>query len=122
MKVNLDNLQRTDEPDLATIRNAWLSPDGQLVVDHEEFEGWAWHEDLARCIIGDLYQAGWREWGKHKPYGCFYEYLESVGWIRFCGWSGKHGRWIIANVVTVAQREVINRWIEIKGTTWDEAV
>ena len=43
------------EEQLRGLKNAWLSPDGKIVVDADDFAPLgAWHEELAQCIARDL--------------------------------------------------------------------
>lgn len=116
--------------DLRGLRNAWLSPSGDLIVDHEDFDpASAWHEDLARCIVRDLqglrtlYEAT-DYVRRDSPHAYVYEYLESLGWIRLRAWPGElRVRWVLPTpLVPQSQRAIIESWCEANNTTWDEAV
>ena len=70
---------------LEGLENAWLSPEGKYYIDHKKFfTRGAWHENLALCILSDL-------WGiedildvftKVREVGEYgYVALESLNWI-----------------------------------------
>ncbi len=113
---------------LVGLKNAWLSPRGEIITDHPGFyPGHAWHEGLAACIVMDLqglrtpYEA--TEFAtKGTPHTYIYEYLESIGWIRLCGWGESTRKWIVSGRMTPAQRRVIKNWCLENDVAWDQAV
>jgi hypothetical protein len=108
------------------LRNAWLSPQGEIVTDAEDFDPRAWHEDLAACIVRDregISHAGEVYWHlRQKGFDYTYEYLESIGWVRLCGRGGTFLKWIIPNRLTARQREVIECWCAANGKMWSDTV
>lgn len=112
------------EADLRSMRNAWLSPDGEIVVDADDFAPLgAWHEELASCIVRDLLRLPHRRDAidavRKGGHNYVYEYLEDRGWIRYCGWAIK---WVVATRMRNAQREVIEAWCEVNQVDWDKSV
>lgn len=111
---------------LKGLLNAWLSPDGELIVDANDFEAQAWHEQLAACIIRD--RQGLAHRCDVQPFieaaGCeyAYAYLEERGWIRLHSWQGAGLKWIASPIIPSAQREVIEQWCQANGKQWDEVV
>lgn len=117
---------------LRGLRNAWLSPAGEVVVDHEDFAPMgAWHEELAVCIVRDLlnfepsksaYTVTEKVRSMNGGFAYVYEYLESIRWVRLCGWQLKV-KWVIPDgLVFPAQRRIIEAWCKANDTTWDKAV
>lgn len=115
--------------ELRGLKNAWLSPDGKLVTDAPDFyPGGAWHEQLAGIILRDLkglrvtYEA--HELArKDTPFAYTYEYLESLGWIRLCGWHSIL-KWVIpcGTKLTHRQKRVVREWCEVNGTVMEKAL
>lgn len=111
--------------DLKTLKNAWLSPAGEIVIDADDFAPMgAWHEELAQCIVRDLLKLKSRREardvaGPGKPHAYVYEWLEAQGWIRYCHWCLK---WVVATRMRTAQREVIEAWCEVNGMDWNKCV
>lgn len=50
--------------ELKGLEKCWLSPKGVIINNDREFEGTAWHEDLAFCILRDL-------WGMEEKLDAF---------------------------------------------------
>jgi hypothetical protein len=115
--------------ELQGLKNAWLSPTGEVVTEAPGFyPGGAWHEDLAGCILRDLlslrttYEA--HELArKDTPFAYTYEYLESLGWVRLCGW-GRSPKWVVPSggALTHRQRREIRDWLTVNGLAWEKAV
>lgn len=111
---------------LKGLLNAWLSPSGELIVDAEDFEGMAWHEQLAACIIRD--QHGLEHRCDVQPFieaaghDYAYDYLEAHGWIRLHSWQGAALKWITTPIIASVQRDVIERWCAENGKQWDDVV
>ena len=113
---------------LRGLQLAWLSPDGAIVTDADDFDGHAWHDDLAKCIIRDL------EGLAHKcDYEDFidgldnityaYEYLESIGWIRLAR-KVLRSQWIMpcpSPTLTRQQKDVVLRWCIANNVKWLDA-
>ena len=115
--------------ELKDLRNAWLSPHGDLIVDDEHFyESYAFHEQLAICIARRMLELPYgkdvmeaiNKLGEFYPYA--YEFLEDRGWVRLQGWSGFRVKWIVAKRLTFRQREVISEWCLVNGAEWDKVV
>jgi hypothetical protein len=110
--------------ELLGLRNAWLSPTGEVVTDAPHFYpgSGGWHENLAGCILRDLlalrtdYEA--HELARRDtPFAYTYEYLESLGWVRLCGWGTAVLKWVIpcGTKLTRAQGLVIDAWCDANG-------
>lgn len=114
------------EKELRSLKNAWLSPAGEIVVDADDFAPLgAWHEELAQCIARDLLNLRHRTdaqklAGMGTGYSYVYEWLEDRGWIRFCAWA--NDRWVVATRMTTAQRRLIEQWCEVNGRDWERHV
>lgn len=110
---------------LRNLKNAWLSPSGEIVVDAEDFAPLgAWHEELAQCIARDLLNLpSVREAqelaGMGKEHAYVYEWLEARGWIRYCHWAL---RWVVSTRMRTPQREVIELWCEVNSMDWEKCV
>jgi hypothetical protein len=115
----------TNADELRELKNAWLSPSGELVVDAEDFAPMgAWHEELARCIVRDMLQKKSVHEvrtmvGMGQKYAYVYEWLEARGWIRYCHWCLK---WVVATRMQTAQRRVIEQWCEVNDQDWSRCV
>lgn len=116
--------------ELFKLSNCWLSPEGEIIVGDDEFDGNSFHEELALCIIRDLkcFQTkmdafDWIHenfWNKYA-----YDWLEEQGWIRLHGFrQSDRARWITFQdqKLTFQQKQKIRKWCELNGKTWDEAV
>lgn len=106
--------------ELLGLKNAWLSPDGQVISDWEGFDSsyGGWHETLGGFILKSL--------GLELPqyFDYNYEYLESLGYIRLCGWHDVVLKWVIPCevVLTDAQKRVIWQWCEINDKQWHQVL
>jgi hypothetical protein len=117
----------SSEPEqLRELKNAWLSPSGEIVVDAEDFAPiGAWHEELAQCLVRDLLglksarDAREEVAGAGKPHAYVYEWLEARGWIRYSHWNL---RWVVATRMTDRQQEVIEAWCAANNRTWQRSV
>lgn len=112
--------------ELQGLKNAWLSPEGEVITDAPDFYpgGGGWHEGLAGCIVMKLrglrttYEA--HEFAREgTPHAYTYEYLESIGWVRLCGW-GVILKWVLpcGTVLTGSQKTVIEKWCSENGVDW----
>jgi len=110
---------------LKDLKNAWLSPSGEVVIDADDFAPMgAWHEELAQCIVRDLLHLETaRETrdmvGPDKKHAYVFEWLEERGWIRYCGWALK---WVVSTRMRAAQRRVIEQWCEVNDQDWSKCV
>lgn len=122
------NMTLIETDTLKGLKNAWLSPRGELITDAPGFcSSGAWHEALAGYILMDIqglrttYEA--HEFArKDTPYAYTYEYLESLGWIRLCGW-GSIIKWVLPEDMrlTRQQRGVIEEWCAANNVPWEKA-
>lgn len=114
---------------LIGVNNAWLSPKGDFVTSHEKFffEGVAWHEKLALCLLADM-------WGLDDPMDAFErvhkgrlsalatEDLENMGWVRLHGFGGRTPVWVVLfnQRLTPLQEEVVLDWCLENGVRYEE--
>ncbi len=114
---------------LKGLKNAWLNPKGEVITDAPGFyAGNAWHEGLAGYIVMDLQrlrtpQEAHEFATKDTPHAYTYQYLESIGWIRLCGWGKLILKWVLPceTVLTTEQKAVIARWCSENNVAWDKA-
>lgn len=108
---------------LLGLKNAWLSPSGDVIVRARDFYGdWAWHETLADCIIRDL--------NKLKSIRDVMDFIEptriSTEWLEDRGWVRLHmtikPKWIVDSLLTSDQRLIIEEWCAINGVLYDDSV
>lgn len=108
------------------LKNAWLSPNGELITDHEDFdESGSWHLDLAACILKDL--NGWEDkndWCGMNEY--FYrnvsDKLEEMCYIRLHGFGSLKPVWVVpcGKKITLRQEAVVMDWAIANNRKWNE--
>lgn len=115
--------------ELHNLRNAWLSPQGELINDHDEFySDGAWHESLAQCLVKDLLSIRVKfdvidQVRSTTGHAYCYTLLEERGWIRLQTWPGTtKSKWVVGDFMTPAQREVIENWCLENNVLWSDTV
>ena len=103
--------------DLHNLSNCWLNPGGRIITKDREFFGdYAWHEELALCILRDI-------WGLEDSAEAFEkvhqkfsntatEELEGKGYVRLHGFGGLPPKWILPcdHRLTESQESTIQSW------------
>ena len=108
------------------LKNAWLSPAGQLITDHEDFDSSSsWHLDLASCILKDLYgwksKNGWCDMDEYR-YTNVAEGLENMGYVKLHGFGGLRPVWVVpcGKRLTSIQESVVVDWAIANGLKYDQ--
>lgn len=112
---------------LAILGSCFLDAKGNFIsggVDHEI----GVHEEQAQKIVKEL--CGNDEdkyWTKQEEisekFGFTYEFLESIGYLRYSHWVGLHGVFNgELDKMTLQQKAAIRQFCRVKGTTWDKVV
>lgn len=124
---------------LKELDNAWLSPEGKIIIGAEGLDPFAYHLELAYYILCDLYKLFEKEDYKYwdEDFGMMgYQYtreqgfeestrlLESLGWMRLHGSGGRYGwvrGWIKQDLPdgvptyykeNEVQAEIIKKWCQ----------
>ncbi len=104
---------------LKDLRNAWLSPDGEIIDDHDLFHGGSFHYDLGICILMDI--MGLKSRGEVMDYDlaqgpchCLITDLEDRGYMRLHGFGSITPIWIKTDdAPNQIQRAVIKAWCDM---------
>lgn len=99
---------------LKNLELCWLSPRGQIVINDREFDpDRSWHEDLALCILRDIWKLESKMGAFKKVHMKFSnsstEELENLKWIRLHK-GATMSRWILSERITKKQELVILDW------------
>lgn len=111
---------------LLNLNNAWLSPTGRWVIKDREFDSMkgAWHEELALCILRDIWNVKSRldafDKVNQKFNNTAIEELENIGWIRLHGYGGIIPKWIAPqNEITKKQQIEIVDWCNVNNKIYE---
>ena len=99
---------------LKNLKNAWLSPSGQVVFRHPQLnQANAWHEELASLILADKFDVKFPDNST--------ETLEKKNWIRLHGFGGRRPIWLCdPDKITRKQTQTIQDWCILNEKHFDE--
>lgn len=116
--------------ELKDLKNAWLSPTGEIVITAKEFSGYdgGWHDQLAYCILRDIwgYDSFFDAFNRvHKKFSAYgYTELEDLGWIRLHGFGGLPPKFILPHkkTLTKKQENTILDWCNANNVKYEDSL
>jgi len=110
---------------LKDLEQCWLSPKGKIIVDHDQMDCiCAFHEQLALCILSDIWGLNSRHEAFSKVHERFShtatEELEDMKWVRLHR-IGK-SKWVVPcdSRITKKQESVILDWCLENNVKFDD--
>jgi hypothetical protein len=108
-------------------KNAWVSPKGDFITDHPEFEEkYAFHFELGACILKDMFdwESKYEAW-EHKDASRYViETLEKKKWIRLHSFAGSSPKWVVpeGTKITTQQENTILKWCIANKKKFTESI